>query len=88
MLKSMPAHIFIKTSGSEQAYVLSINQTYAYSRDDRKITFRMVSVQHFINEAPDLNPIEHLWDVVEGEIRIKDVQPTNLILLCQYGPNL
>ncbi len=63
-----------------------MNQTYAYSRDDRKIKFRMVSVQHFINEAPDLNPIEHLWDVVEAEIRIMDVQPTNLILSCQYGP--
>ncbi len=63
-----------------------MNQTYAYSRDGRKIKFRMVSVQHFINEAPDLNPIQHLWDVVEAEIRIMDVQPTNLILSCQYGP--
>uniref|UniRef100_A0A3B3CGX4 Transposase Tc1-like domain-containing protein n=1 Tax=Oryzias melastigma TaxID=30732 RepID=A0A3B3CGX4_ORYME len=29
-------------------------------------------------QSPDLNPIEHLWDVVEQEIRIMDVQPTNL----------
>ncbi len=29
-----------------------MNQTYAYSRYDRKIKFRMVSAQHFINEAP------------------------------------
>ncbi len=29
-------------------------------------------------QSPDLNPIEHHWDVVEREIRIIDVQPTNL----------
>ncbi len=29
-------------------------------------------------QSPDLNPIEHIWDVGEREIRIMDVQPTNL----------
>jgi len=29
-------------------------------------------------QSPDLNPIEHLWDVVEQQIHIMDVQPTNL----------
>ncbi len=36
------------------SYVHSMNQMYAYSRYDRKIKFRMVSAQHFINEAPAL----------------------------------
>ncbi len=29
-------------------------------------------------QSPDLNPTEKLWDVVEREIRIMNVQPTNL----------
>ncbi len=33
-------------------------------------------------QSPDLNPIEQLWDVVEREICIMDVQPTNLQQLC------
>ncbi len=33
-------------------------------------------------QSPDLNPIEHHWDVVEREILIMDVQPTNLQQLC------
>ncbi len=33
-------------------------------------------------QSPDLNPIEHLWDVVEQEICIMDVQLTNLQQLC------
>ncbi len=35
-----------------------------------------------LHSPPDLNPIEHLWDVVEREILIMDVQPTNLQQLC------
>ncbi len=32
--------------------------------------------------SQDLNSIKHLWDVVEWEICILDVQPTNLQQLC------
>ncbi len=32
-----------------------MNHTYTYSRDNRKIKFRMVSMQHFINEAPGVS---------------------------------
>ncbi len=36
------------------SYVHSMNHTNAYLRNDRKIKFRMVSAQHFINETPGL----------------------------------
>ncbi len=29
-------------------------------------------------QSPDLNPVEHFWDVVVREIHIMDEQPTNL----------
>ncbi len=42
-------------------------------------------------QSSDLNPVEHLWDVVEWEIHIMDVQlhksVNNFVMLsCQYGP--
>ncbi len=37
----------------------------------------------WLPQSPDLNPIEHLWDVVEREIPIMDVQPTNHINMDQ-----
>lgn len=29
-------------------------------------------------QSPDRNPVQHLWDAMEQEIHIMDVQPTNL----------
>ncbi len=37
-----------------------------------------VATGSLVDLNPDLNPIEQLWDVVEREIHIMDVQPTNL----------
>ncbi len=40
-------------------YVHFMNHMYAYLRDDRKIKFRMVSAQHFINEALGVSSAMH-----------------------------
>ncbi len=42
------------------------------------LNMTMSSLLKWTPQSPDLNPIEHLWDVVEREICIMDVQPTNL----------
>jgi len=37
-----------------------------------------VTVLKWPPQSPDIIPIEHLWDVVEWELRALDVHPTNL----------
>jgi len=49
---------------------------------------RHKSYAKFINEAPDLNPIEHLWYVVEWELRALDVHPTSLLTVRCYPINM
>ncbi len=42
------------------------------------LNMTMFTVLKWPPQSPDINPIEHLWDVVEREILIMDVQLTNL----------
>jgi len=38
----------------------------------------VVHCTKMVPQSPDLNPMEHLWDVVEWELSALDVHPTNL----------
>ncbi len=51
----------------------SSNHLRLFFENDKEFTLLKWSPR-----SPDLSPIEHLWDLVEQEIRIMDVQPTNL----------
>ncbi len=46
-----------------------MNRTYAYLRNDRKIKFRMLSAQQFINEAPD--PFNYTNVLLKMSITVK-----------------
>lgn len=35
------------------------------------------------SQSPDLNPVEQLWDVLEWEVHIMDVQPVNQEQQCE-----
>ncbi len=60
-----------------QDNVPSHNHIRLVSRKENELTLLKWPPQSL-----DLNPIEHLWDVVERQIRFMDVQPTNLQQLC------
>ncbi len=69
-------------------YDYSVPIFWCYFQQDNAPCHKLKSSQTgFLNEftlhkwppqSPDFNPIEQLWDVVERDIHIMDVQPTNL----------
>ena len=70
--------VYSSSDGYFQQDIASYHKTHIISNwflehDDNESTVLQRPPQ-----SPDLNPIKHLWDVVEREIRIIDVQPTNL----------
>lgn len=60
---------------------LSIVVDHAHITSDHLISFLEHELKRSLRSA-NLNPIEHLWNVVEQEIHIMHVQLTNLGHLC------
>ncbi len=69
-------------------FMTTVYHLLMYFQQDNAPCHKLKSSQTgFLNEftlhkwppqSPDFNPIEQLWDVVERDIHIMDVQPTNL----------
>lgn len=66
-----PLHPFFLPQSSDKAQIIS----NWFLEEDNEFT-----ALKWPPPSPDLNPIEHLWDVVEQHII--DVQPTNLQQQC------
>ncbi len=63
-------------------YDYSVPIFWCYFQQDKALCHAAQIISDWFLESPDLNLIEHIRDVVEREIHIMDVQPTNLQQLC------
>ncbi len=65
-------HLLMATSSRIMHHVAKLKSSQTgFTHDNEFFTLLKRTPQ-----SPDLNPIEHLWDVVEREIHIMDVLPT------------
>ncbi len=72
---SIPLWILMATSSRIMHHITKLKIIWFLDHDNE------FTLLNWPPQSPDLNPIEHLWDVMEREI-IMDVQPTNLQQLC------
>ena len=42
---------------------------------------RIVSVLPWLAKSPDLNPIEHIWDLLDRRVRAREIPPRNVLEL-------
>jgi len=66
-------HPLMATSSSIMHHVTNSNHFKLVSW-----TWQWVHCTKMASQSPDLNPIDHLWDLVEQELCALDVHPTNL----------
>ncbi|GFS91500.1 transposable element Tc1 transposase [Trichonephila clavipes] len=74
----------LKNNLSQSVYKLGLDESFTFQQDnDPKHTSRVVREWLLYNvrkqvkillQLPDLNPIEHLWDYLDGQIRKQEIE--------------